>query len=34
MEMQPYDPKVIEPKWQRIWEKTHAFEAESDHTKP
>ena len=34
MEMQPYDPKVIEPKWQRIWEETHAFEAESDHTKP
>ena len=29
-----YDPKVIEPKWQKIWEETHAFEAESDHTKP
>ena len=34
MEMQPYDPKVIEPKWQRKWEEAHAFEAESDHTKP
>ena len=30
----PYDPKAIEPKWQRIWEETHAFEAEADHTKP
>ena len=34
MEMQPYDPKVIEPKWQKKWEEAHAFEAESDHTKP
>ena len=34
MEMQPYDPKVIEPKWQMKWEEAHAFESESDHTKP
>ena len=34
MEMQPYDPKVIEPKWQKKWEEAHAFEAESDHAKP
>ena len=32
--MQPYDPKTIEPKWQKIWADTHAFEAEADHTKP
>ena len=29
-----YDPKRIEPKWQKIWEETHAFEAESSHEKP
>ena len=29
-----YDPKVIEPKWQKIWEETHAFEAEASHEKP
>ena len=34
MDMQPYDPKVIEPKWQKKWEEAHAFEAESDHAKP
>ena len=34
MEMQPYDPKTIEPKWQKKWEEAHAFEAESDHAKP
>ena len=34
MEMQPYDPKAIEPKWQKKWEEAHAFEAESDHAKP
>ena len=29
-----YDPGVIEPKWQKIWEETHAFEAEASHEKP
>nr|MCR4875692.1 leucine--tRNA ligase [Clostridiales bacterium] len=29
-----YDPKTIEPKWQKIWAETHAFEAESSHDKP
>ena len=28
-----YEPSVIEPKWQRIWEETHAFEAEPSHEK-
>ncbi len=30
----PYNPKAIEPKWQKIWEETHAFEAEASHEKP
>ncbi len=30
----PYNPKAIEPKWQKIWADTHAFEAESSHEKP
>ncbi len=30
----PYNPKAIEPKWQKIWEETHAFEAEASHDKP
>ena len=30
----PYNPKAIEPKWQKIWEETHAFEAEASHNKP
>ena len=34
MKVIPYDPKVIEPKWQKTWEETHAFEAESSHAKP
>ena len=29
-----YDPAEIEPKWQKIWEQTHAFEAEASHEKP
>ena len=28
-----YDPAAIEPKWQKIWEDTHAFEAEASHEK-
>ena len=34
MPIQPYNPKAIEPKWQKIWADTHAFEAESSHEKP
>ena len=34
MKVAPYDPSVIEPKWQEIWDMTHAFEASSDHSKP
>ncbi len=29
-----YNPKAIEPKWQKIWAETHAFEAEASHEKP
>ncbi|MBR6953637.1 MAG: leucine--tRNA ligase [Clostridia bacterium] len=29
-----YNPAEIEPKWQRIWAETHAFEAEASHAKP
>ena len=34
MKVAPYDPSVIEPKWQEIWDMTHAFEASDDHSKP
>ena len=34
MKVAPYDPSVIEPKWQQIWDMTHAFEASDDHSKP
>ena len=34
MPIQPYNPKAIEPKWQKIWAETHAFEAEASHDKP
>ena len=34
MKVNPYNPAEIEPKWQKIWEDTHAFEAEDDHSKP
>ena len=34
MPIQPYNPKAIEPKWQKIWAETHAFEAEASHEKP
>mgnify|MGYP001045683432 CR=1 FL=1 len=30
----PYNPEVIEKKWQKIWEEEHAFEASSDFSKP
>ena len=34
MYAQPYQPDVIEKKWQKIWEESHAFEAQSDYAKP
>ena len=34
MQIAPYNPKAIEPKWQKIWKETHAFEAEASHDKP
>ena len=34
MYQENYDPASIETKWQKIWADTHAFEAESDYTKP
>ncbi len=34
MKVTPYNPAEIEPKWQKIWEDTHAFEASDDHSKP
>ncbi len=34
MYQENYDPASIEKKWQKIWADTHAFEAESDYTKP
>ncbi len=34
MEIQQYNPKFIEPKWQKKWAETHAFEATNDYSKP
>ncbi len=34
MKVAPYNPQEIEPKWQKIWKDTHAFEAASDYSKP
>ncbi len=34
MEFQAYDPKAIEPKWQKYWADTNAFAALDDHTMP
>lgn len=31
--MNRYDPKVIEPKWQRVWEETRLYEVTEDHAK-
>ncbi len=31
---QVYNPKVIERKWQKVWEDEKAFAAENDYTKP
>jgi len=31
---QTYNPKVIEPKWQKIWEDNKAFHADNDYSKP
>ena len=33
MNVAPYIPSQIEPKWQKIWDEQHAFEAENDYTK-
>ena len=32
--MTPYEPKTIEPKWQKIWDEKKAFAAKDDYTKP
>ena len=34
MNVAPYIPSEIEPKWQKIWEEQHAFAAEEDYSKP
>ncbi|NLD33872.1 MAG: leucine--tRNA ligase [Clostridiales bacterium] len=34
MYSQPYQPEIIEKKWQQIWDESHAFEAKSDYAKP
>ena len=34
MKVAPYEPSIIESKWQEIWDMTHAFEASDDHAKP
>ena len=31
---QPYQPDMIEKKWQKIWEENHAFTAKDDFSKP
>ncbi len=31
---EPYNHKVVEPKWQKVWEEEKAFAAENDFTKP
>ena len=33
-EIPVYNPKAIEPKWQKIWADTHAFEAEATTASP
>lgn len=32
--MKQYDPKTIEPKWQKIWEETGIYKTTEDKTKP
>ncbi len=34
MSIAPYDPSLIEPKWQRLWAEKHAFEAKNDYSLP
>ena len=34
MQVAPYVPAEIEPKWQKYWEEHQAFAASDDHTKP
>ena len=31
---EPYNHKVVEPKWQKVWDEEQAFVAENDYTKP
>ena len=31
---QPYQPEMIEKKWQKIWEDQQAFTAKNDFSKP
>lgn len=30
----PYDPKTIEPRWQRYWEENQTFKTEDDTSRP
>lgn len=32
--MKRYNPKDIEPRWQKVWEDSHIYEASEDSTKP
>ncbi len=32
--MKPYDPKKIEAKWQKVWEKKESFKADTESKKP
>ena len=34
MNVAPYVPAQIEPKWQQLWDEQHAFRAENDSDKP
>lgn len=34
MQIPEYNPSVLEPKWQKIWEETNAFDTLRDHTLP
>jgi leucyl-tRNA synthetase len=32
--MKKYEPKVIEPKWQKIWQETNLYTADLESDKP
>ena len=34
IEVETYNPKVIEKKWQNIWQAEDAFKVGTDHSKP